>query len=85
MLKDLWLPSVYILNLKSYKTLNVFSDFAGKVFLNQFQLFMIIFQEYLDRHVKVPCNHFFHLQVFGSSMAHIYGTQLTVKLRFGVQ
>lgn len=34
MLQDLWLPSVYILNLKSYKTLNVFSDFAGKVFLN---------------------------------------------------
>ena len=36
MLQDLWLPSVYILNLKSYKTLNVFSDFAGKVFSDQF-------------------------------------------------
>ena len=29
MLKHLWLPSIYILNLKSYKTLNVLSEFAG--------------------------------------------------------
>ena len=32
MLNDLWLPSVYILNLKSYKTVNIFSEFAGKRF-----------------------------------------------------
>ena len=33
MLKDLWLPSIYILNLKSYKTINIFSEFAGKNFI----------------------------------------------------
>ena len=33
MLEDLWLPSIYILNLKSYKTINIFSEFAGKNFI----------------------------------------------------
>ena len=32
MLEDLWLPSIYILNLKSYKTINIFSEFGGKKF-----------------------------------------------------
>ena len=32
MLKELWVPSIYILNLKSYKTINIFSEFAGKYF-----------------------------------------------------
>ena len=32
MLQDLWLPNIYILNLKSYKNMNIFSDFAGKCF-----------------------------------------------------
>ena len=30
LLQHLWLPSIYILNLKSYKTLNIFSEFAGE-------------------------------------------------------
>ena len=28
-LEYLWLPSIYILNLKTYQTLDIFSDFAG--------------------------------------------------------
>ena len=29
MLSYLWLPAIYVLNLKSYKTLDIFSQFAG--------------------------------------------------------
>ena len=32
MMQHLWLPSIYVLNLKSYKTLNILSDFAGNHF-----------------------------------------------------
>ena len=38
MLKHLWLPSIYILNLKSYKTLNVLSEFAGNHIVYPFYL-----------------------------------------------
>ena len=34
LLKYLWQPNLYILNLKSYETLNILSDFAGKLIFN---------------------------------------------------
>ena len=35
MIDYLWLPSIYVLNLKSYKVLDIFSEFSGNFYHDQ--------------------------------------------------